>query len=140
VDVEDRILLELEMSDALRPGESFALRWKCFDSADSSLSLQETVYKGKIRKWGKTKKSMGRIHIPPLMVSDLLAWKIICPDASPEAFIVPNRDGGFLDPNNYRKRVLGSLRGIPRFAQADVPGDSADDRDTEPNEGHTLKA
>jgi hypothetical protein len=66
------------MSDALRPGELFALRWRYFDPADSSLSLQETVYRGRIRKWCKTKKSMGRIHIPQLMVSDLLAWKVIC--------------------------------------------------------------
>ena len=118
VDAEDRILLELDMSEALRPGELFALRWKCFDSADSSLNLQETVYKGRIRKWGKTKKSLGRIHIPPLMVSDLLAWKVICPDSSSEAFIFPNRDGGFLDPNNYRRRVLGRLReilGLPKL-------------------------
>ena len=97
---------------------SFALRWKCFDSADSSLNLQETVYKGRIRKWGKTKKSLGRIHLPPLMVSDLLAWKVICPDSSSDAFIFPNRDGGFLDPNNYRRRVLGRLReilGLPKL-------------------------
>jgi integrase len=44
------------------------------------------------------------------MVSDLLTWKVICPDSSPEAFIFPNRDGGVRDPNNYRKRVLGQLR------------------------------
>jgi len=44
------------------------------------------------------------------MVPDLLAWKLICPDSSPEAFIFPNREGGVRDPNNYRKRVLGKLR------------------------------
>jgi hypothetical protein len=36
------------------------------------------------------------------MVSDLLDWKVISPDASSEAFIFPNRAAGFLDPNNYR--------------------------------------
>jgi integrase len=35
---------------------------------------------------------------------------LICPDSSPEAFVFPNREGGVLDPNNYRKRVLGKLR------------------------------
>ncbi|WP_263352886.1 site-specific integrase [Acidicapsa acidisoli] len=34
----------------------------------------------------------------------------MCPDASPQAFIFLNRDGGFLDPNNFRKRVLAQLR------------------------------
>lgn len=110
VGAEDRILLELDMTDALRPGELFAVRWKCFDPDTSSLKIQETVYRGKIRNWGKTKKSLGIVHLPPEMASDLLAWKGICPDPSPEAFIFPNRDGGVKDPNNYRKRVLGKLR------------------------------
>jgi len=110
VDAKDRILLELDMTDALRPSELFALRWKCFDADDSSLTLQETVYKGNIRNWGKTKKSLSRIHISPITVSDLLVWRAVCPDASPEAFIFPNRDGGFMDTNNYRKRVLGKIK------------------------------
>ena len=110
VDAEDRILLELDMTDALRPSELFALRWKCFDPDTSSLDLQETVYRGKIRNHGKTKKSLAKIHISSFMVSDLQAWKLICQDSSPEAFIFPNRDGGVRDPNNFRKRVLGQLR------------------------------
>jgi integrase len=107
VDAEDRILLESDMTDALRPSELFALRWKCFDPETSSLDLQETVYRGKLRNHGKTKKSLAKIHISSLMVSDLQAWKIICPGSSPEAFIFPNREGGVRDPNNFRKRVLG---------------------------------
>jgi hypothetical protein len=90
--------------------ELFALRWKCFDAEISSLDLQETVYRGKLRNHGKTKKSLTKIHISSLMVSDLQAWKIICPGSSPEAFIFPNREGGVRDPNNFRRRVLGQLR------------------------------
>jgi hypothetical protein len=88
----------------------FALRWKCFDAEISSLDLQETVYRGKLRNHGKTKKSLTKIHISSPMVSDLQAWKIICPGSSPEAFIFPNREGGVRDPNNFRRRVLGQLR------------------------------
>lgn len=110
VDAEDRILLELDMTDALRPSELFPLRWQCFDPDTSSIEIQETVYRGELRNFGKTKKSLRKIHISSLMVSDLLAWKIICPDSSPEAFIFPNTDGGVRDPNNYRRRVLGKLR------------------------------
>jgi Integrase core domain len=47
VDAEDRVFLELDMTDALRPSELFALRWKCFDlenifsrSTGDSLSRQ----------------------------------------------------------------------------------------------------
>ncbi len=33
----DRILLELDMTNALRPGELFALRWKCFNHAECTM-------------------------------------------------------------------------------------------------------
>jgi hypothetical protein len=32
-----------------------------------------------------------------------------CPNSSPEAFIFPNKKDGFMDSNNYRKRVLHRL-------------------------------
>jgi integrase len=113
----DRILIELDMTEALRPGELFALRWKCFDPKKSSVRLQETVYKGKIRNWGKTAKSLSTIHLPPALAIVLGDWKKICPDSSPEAFIFPNQDGGFMDADNFRKRVLHPIAvklGLPK--------------------------
>jgi hypothetical protein len=73
------------------------------------LVILETVYKGKIRPWGKTKKSLEPVPLPPLFVSDLEAWKAKCPDSSPEAFIFANQDGGFIDTANFRRRVLKQL-------------------------------
>ena len=57
--LRDRILLELDMTNALRPGELFALRWQCFNHAECTMRLAERVYKGKIRLWGKTRKRLG---------------------------------------------------------------------------------
>ena len=71
----DRMLLELEMTNALRPSELFALKWRCFDANACAMSVSETVYKGNIRPWGKTKKSLSVIHIPPTLAKDLRAWK-----------------------------------------------------------------
>jgi integrase len=105
----DRLLLELDMTNALRPSELFALKWKCFDSEESTMSVTETVYKGKIRSWGKTRKSLAVIHIPNGLSADLAEWRTQCPDPSPDAFIFSNQDGGFLDTDNYRKRVLHKL-------------------------------
>ena len=105
----DRILLELDMTNALRPSELFALKWKCFDSEASAMSVIETVYKGSIRPWGKTKKSLAVIHIPETLAADLEVWRSECPDASPEAFIFANQAGNFIDTDNYRKRVLHKL-------------------------------
>ncbi len=109
LDLRDRVLLELDMTNALRPSELFALRWKCLNLAESSMSVSETAYMGKIRPWGKTRKSLGVIHIPRKLTADLWRWKQQCPDSTPEAFIFPNKDGDFMDTGNYRKRVLHKL-------------------------------
>ena len=105
----DRFLVELDMTNAFRPSELFALRWKCFDAKHPTLTLGEAVYKGKIRNWGKTAKSLSAIHLAPGLVPDLSASEKVGPDSSPEAFIFPHRDGGFRDADNYRKRVLHDL-------------------------------
>ncbi len=107
--LRDRLLLELDMTNALRPSELFALRWKCFDHAESKMYVFETAYKGSIRPWGKTKKSLGRVHLPKELADDLWLWKQECPDSSPEAFIFPDAKGGFMDTGNYRRRVLHKL-------------------------------
>ncbi len=109
LDLKDRILLELDMTNALRPSELFGLKWRCFDPRVSTMSVTETVYKGKIRPWGKTRKSLSSVHIPPGLAADMEKWRAQCPDSSPDAFIFPNNDGGFLDTDNYRKRVLHKL-------------------------------
>jgi len=115
----DRILLELEMTNALRPSELFGLKWKCFDPATSSIKIEETTYKGKIRPWGKTKGSLTTIPIASELAEELQAWRKQCqqeqqqkkhwqgPTANdPEGFIFPGRNGGFIDSSNYRRRVL----------------------------------
>ena len=73
------------------------------------MRLVETVYKGKIRLWGKTRKSLGVVHVPKELADDLWIWKQGSPNSSPEAFIFPNKKGGFMDSNNYRNRVLHCL-------------------------------
>ena len=122
--LRDRILLELDMTNALRPSELLAFRWKCFDYDACTLKIMETVYKGKIRPWGKTKKSLTVIHIPRKLADDLEAWRLECEERAREAaskdktksphlslddFIFANEVGGFLDTDNLRKRVLHKL-------------------------------
>ena len=55
---------------------------------------------------GKTKKSLGRVHLPKELADDLWLWKQECPDSQREAFIFPDAKGGFMDTGNYRRRVL----------------------------------
>ena len=77
-----------------------------------------TGHRGKIRPFGKTEKSLGDVLLPKGMVDDLWLWKQECPDSSPDAFIFPNTDGGFMDTGNYRNRTLTPLAeklGLPKL-------------------------
>jgi len=108
--------MRLDMSDALRPGKLFALRWKCCEG--DRLELRETVYRGKIRPFGKTKNSMWPVPLGERLAQDLWLWKQECPDAWPEAFIFPNARGGFMNATNYRNRVLKVVAeelGLPKL-------------------------
>jgi integrase len=105
----DRILLELGMTNALRPSEMFALKWQCFSYEKLTITLSETVYKGKIRPWGKTPKSMGEIHITQELAESLLLWKQQCLNSTPSAFIFSNSRESFIDADGFRKRLLRKL-------------------------------
>jgi integrase len=82
----------------------------------------ETIYKGKVRPFGKTKGSLKEIPIPQDVSEDLLLWRQVSQEQydksrrkrgpspeDPEAFMFRGRFGGFMDPSNYRKRVLHKL-------------------------------
>jgi integrase len=119
----DRLLLMMDMTEALRPSEMFALRWRSFDNVDT-LSITETVYKGTIRPYGKTDGSLTDVHLPDGLAEELRLWKKEAAKASrrgvvsPDAFIFPNTRGGFIDTGNYRNRVLNPLAeklGLPKL-------------------------
>nr|WP_179581852.1 tyrosine-type recombinase/integrase [Edaphobacter lichenicola] len=105
----DRLLLELGMTNALRPSEMFALKWQSFNYEKLTITLSETVYKGKIRPWGKTPKSMGVIHITQELAKALLFWKQQCPTPTPDTFIFSNSRENFIDADRFRKQVLHKL-------------------------------
>jgi integrase len=62
-----------------------------------------------LRPFGKTPRSLTKVHLPDGLASELRRWKVEYRKASPEAFIFPNADGGFMDTANYRFRVLKPL-------------------------------
>jgi integrase len=63
LNLRDWILMKIDMSNALRPSELFPLRWRCLDENKCVLDIQETIYKGKIRPFGKTKGSLTKVPI-----------------------------------------------------------------------------
>jgi integrase len=111
--LRDWILIKLDMSNALRPSELFPLRWRCFLQTERILDIQETIYKGEIRPYGKTKGSITQVPIADALVEELAEWqeqlKKEGKDTSPDAFMFPGRFGQPMDTSNYRHRVLNKL-------------------------------
>lgn len=111
--LRDWLLLMLDMSNALRPGEVVALRWQSLLVEPLLLDITETYYRGKVRPYGKTKRSTSQVPICEDLIKKLLEWqehlKGKRKDISPKAFIFGGRFGGPLDPSNFRKRVLHKL-------------------------------
>src|SRR2546425_45500 len=119
LNLKDRLILELDMTDALRPSELFGLRWRDFNHDECLLELRETVYRGKLRKWGKTRKALRPVYIPKELADDLWLWKQESEHSGPDDFIFSNRlrKGGFIDPQNYRRKMrkLGDELGLPKL-------------------------
>jgi integrase len=111
--LRDCILMKLDMSNALRPSELFPLRWRCFREATHISGHQETIYKGKIRPYGKTKGSLTQVPIAEVLAGEIVEYREECrrkgKDVSPDGFMFPGRFGGPMDSSNYWHRVLHKL-------------------------------
>ncbi|MCU1325434.1 MAG: integrase family protein [Bryobacterales bacterium] len=97
----DQLILRLFVLCALRPGELFALRWKCLD--EGHLEIDEAVYRGKLGE-PKTKGSAAKVALPKSLAADLIAWHKVndCPGS--DQFIFPSRAGKPIDSHNYLRR------------------------------------
>ena len=91
ISLRDWILMKLDMSNALRPSELFPLRWRCFLEETRILDIQETVYKGKVRSFGKTKGSLTKVPIAEVLANEIMDYREECrkkgKDTSPDAFM-----------------------------------------------------
>jgi hypothetical protein len=109
-----------------------------FDNRNT-LSLTEAVYRRQIRPFGKTKKSLGKVHLPDGLARELMLWKNASPDPSPDAFIFRNTTGGFLEVGNYRYQIpkpLADKFGIPKLKLPD-PAPHHGDLGAEHGVGHS---
>jgi integrase len=70
--LKDRLILELDMTVALRPSELFGLRWRDFNYDECRMELR---FLGKIRNWRKIRKALRPVHIPKELAEDLWLWR-----------------------------------------------------------------
>jgi integrase len=110
----EKALLKLMLMVGLRPSELLALRWKCFDSGARTLTLHETVYRGKLRPYTKTTEegadaSLITVFVPSAIVISLLEWHSVAEFTKDEDFIFAASNGNFLSKENYTRRVLKPL-------------------------------
>jgi len=118
----ERTLLTVMFVAPFRPSELFALKWKCFDSKQSTITLAETVYRGQIRPYTKTTEEGDTDHVtvflPEAANIALLKWHSESERIAPDDYIFPNKEGGYCHKENYQKRVLtplAKMAGIPRL-------------------------
>jgi len=109
----ERTLLTLIFVAPFRPSELFALKWKCFDGKNCTLTIAETIYRGMIRPFTKTteegEKDHVTVYLPAAAVNALMKWHSESDRNGPDDYIFPNRNGGWITKENYQKRVLTPL-------------------------------
>lgn len=100
--------LQLALSTALRPSEIFALKWKCIDLANGTMSVSETVYRGKLRPFGKTTEDgeLETLLIPEVPLQALTELLAQAKHNKPDDFVFATESGGFWFKENYLRRVL----------------------------------
>jgi integrase len=117
-------LLTMMLVTGFRPSELFALKWKCFDGEARTITIAETVYRGQLRPFTKTTEEGDSDHVtmflPESATLALMSWygngagkyakdgtTYVPPND--DDYIFPNSDGGFIQKENYQKRVLTPL-------------------------------
>jgi integrase len=118
-------LLRLLYVVPLRPGELLALRWGDIDLDQDhpTVTIQRTIYKGKVRPYTKTTREGETQTLPlqPLAADALTEWSATTLESTdaerldPDAYVFPNADGGPMNADNFLARVL-----IPLAKQAGI--------------------
>jgi integrase len=82
------------------------------------IKITETVYRGKLRKYGKTEGSITTVDLPEGLAAELRAQLDKQKNRDPEGFMFPNSRGGFITKDNYLRRVLYPVAeklGLPKL-------------------------
>ena len=98
----DRLIVQLLLLCALRPGELFALRRRCVEPG--RLRIERAVYRGKVGET-KTEGSNGYVMLPASLEAELSAW-VRGAGIDDDGYVFASRRGTPLDTHVYLQRVL----------------------------------
>jgi integrase len=103
LDGRDQLTFRLFVLGAFRPGELFALRWRCFDR--ETLKVEASVFRGKLGLT-KTKASAAVVTLPRSLAAELEQWRqyMECPD--PDDLIFPSTVNKPINAQSYLQRIL----------------------------------
>jgi integrase len=105
----EHALLSLIFTTALRPSELLALRWSClnFKKDASTLTIKETVYRGKLRPFTKTSEEGETagltLPLPEPAIHALLKWFSLTEHNEQDDFVFCTESGGFWWKENYQR-------------------------------------
>ncbi len=114
----DLTLLRILFVTGMRPSELLALRWQDVNLSDGTLTLNQTIYRGKIRPFTKTTEEgeVQRLAIPQQAVDALTQWHAAQWEYEakdrhngPDDYVFPAPDGSFWWKENYQRRVLAVI-------------------------------
>lgn len=102
---EYRTLFTCAALTGLRCGELLALRWSNVDFASRKLSITHNLWRNQLVS-PKTEGSVASMHLPDALSDSLLEHLPHSAWTEPGDFVFCRSDGGPLDPNYLRKKVL----------------------------------
>ena len=97
----DNLIFRMFVLCAFRPGELFALRWRCFTG--DSLRVEESVFQGKVGQ-PKTRASTALVVVPKSIAEDLIGWYEQCTGPDPDTLIFPSSAQTPISASNYLRR------------------------------------
>ena len=85
--LRERLLSRLAIFAGMRPGEIFGLKWRHI--GEQGAVIEQRIYRGKIGT-PKSKRSVRTAAFTPLIVSEIVEWRSVCPRVEPDAWVFPS--------------------------------------------------
>lgn len=99
----ERLIAKLAILAGMRPGEIFGLTWGHI--GETFADVMQRVYRNKVDT-PKTNQSVRQAALADGLLIGLCAWKKLCRDVSPDAFVFSSERGTALSKDNVWRRNM----------------------------------